>query len=279
MWFNITNKILSYADDTSLYAHVPSPAMRMRVADSLSEDLIKIHSWCVQWGMKLNPNKSKEIIVSRSRTLFPEHPIVLINGVIINRANQLKLLGVTLDSKLTFESHIRNMSVGISQKLGILRKSRKIYEDDVILRRCFFSFILPHFEYCSAVWSSAADSHIRLLERAFNSVKFLLSDLDLNIGHRRDVGALCILFKVVNDVHHPLHTFLPGFYQPARVTRYSETVNSMAFEIGRHSTSQFSRCFLPRICRLWNTLPTNIVTSPTLDKFKKLANIFLLQNH
>ena len=278
MWFSITNKILAYADDTSLYAHVPSPAMRMSVADSLSEDLNKIHSWCLQWGMKLNPNKSKEMIVSRSRTLVPEHPNLLINGVIINRSNQLKLLGVTLDSKLTFETHLRNMARGISQKLGILRKSKKIYKDDDILRRCFFSFILPHFEYCSAVWSSAADSHLRLLERAFNSVKFLLSDLDLDIGHRRDVGGLCILFKVVNDVHHPLHKFLPRFYQPARFTRYSEAVNSMAFEIGRHSTSQFSRCFLPHFCRLWNTLPTDIVTSPTLDKFKRLANIFLLQN-
>ena len=278
MWFNITNKILAYADDTSLYAHVPTPAMRVGVSDSLSQDLNRIHSWCLQWGMKLNPNKSKEMIVSRSRTLFPEHPNLLINRVIINRADQLKLLGVTLDSKLTFEAHLRNMSVNISQKLGILRKSRKIYEDDSILRRCFFSFLLPHFEYCSAVWSSAADSHLRLLERAFNSVKFLLSDLDLDIGHRRDVGALCILFKIVNDVHHPLHKFLPRFYQPARVTRYSETQNSMAFEIGRHSTSQFSRCFLPRICRLWNTLPTEIVTSATLDKFKRLTNVFLLQN-
>ena len=62
------------------------------------------------------------------------------------------------------------MSLGISQKLGILRKSRKIYEDDNILRRCLFSFILPHFEYCSAVLSYAADSHLRLLGRAFHSV-------------------------------------------------------------------------------------------------------------
>ena len=279
MWFDITNKILAYADDTSLYAHIPSPAMRLGVAQSLTEDLHKIQSWCLQWGMKLNPSKSKEMIVSRSRTHFPVHPNLSINGAVINQADRLKLLGVTLDAKLTFETHIRNMSRSISQKLGILRKSKKIYEDDNILRRCFFSFTLPHFEYCSAVWSSAADCHLRLLDRAFNSVKFLLSELDLDIGHRRDVGALCILFKIVNDVNHPLHKFLPNFYQPARVTRYSVTVNSMAFEIGRHSTSQFSRSFLPSMCRLWNTLPTGVVTAPMFDKFKRLANNFLLHNH
>ena len=278
MWFDITNKMLAYADDTSLYAQVPSPAMRQGVAASLAEDLDKIQSWCLQWGMKLNPSKSKELIVSRSRTHLPEHPNLSINGALIDQADQLKLLGVTLDSKLTFEAHLRNVSRSISQKLGILRKSKKIYKDDSILRKCFFSFTLPHFEYCSAVWSSAADCHLRLLDRAFNSVKFLLTELDLDIGHRRDVGALCILYKVVNDVDHPLYKFLPNFYQPVRMTRYSESVNSLAFEIVRHSTSQFSRSFFPHACRLWNTLPTDVVTAPTLDKFKRLANTFLLCN-
>ena len=278
MWLDISNRILAYADDTSLYAHIPSPILRPSVSDSLTEDLNKIHAWCLQWGMKLNPTKSKEMIVSRSRTLLPEHPRLLINGTSIIKSDQLKLLGVTLDSKLTFETHLRNVSRGISQKLGILRKSKKIYKDDDILRKCFFSFVLPHFEYCSTVWSSAADSHLRLLDRAFNSVKFLLSDLDLDIEHRRNIGALCILFKIINDSDHPLHKFLPRFYQPTRVTRYAETANAMAFNMDRHSTSQFSRCFLPSVCRLWNVLPTDIVTAPTLDKFKKMANAFLLHN-
>ena len=278
MWSNITNKILAYADDTSLYAHIPSPDMRQVVADSLMDDLDKIQSWCHQWGMKLNPNKSKDMIVSRSRSLFPEHPNLYVNRVLVDQVDEVKLLGVTLDSKLTFEAHLRIMSRCLSQKLGILRKSKKIYMDDNILRNCFFSFTLPHFEYCSAVWSSAADCHLRLLDRAFNSVRFLLSELDLDIEHRRDVGALCILYKIVYDVDHPLHNHLPNFYRPARVTRYSESMNSMAFDINRLSTSQFSRCFIPRICRLWNTLPSDIVTTPTLDNFKRLTNNFLLCN-
>ena len=68
------------------------------------------------------------------------------------------------------------MSLGISQQLGI-----KIDEDDDILRSCFFSFILPQSEYCSALSSSAADYHLRLLERAFNLVNSMLSDLHLDI--------------------------------------------------------------------------------------------------
>ena len=170
------------------------------------------------------------------------------------------------------------MSRVLSPKLGILRKTRIIYEEDNVLRRCFFSFILPHFEFCSAVRSSAADSHIKLLDRMFNSIKFLLSDLDLDIEHRRAVGSLSILYKLVNDASHPLHKFLPGLYQPIRVTRNSESLNSLAFNIDRVSTSQFSRCFFPATCKLWNKLPTEIVTSPTVDRFKRLVNSYLLNN-
>jgi hypothetical protein len=42
MWSGITNKMLTYADDTSLYADIPSPATRQIVADSLTADLMMI---------------------------------------------------------------------------------------------------------------------------------------------------------------------------------------------------------------------------------------------
>ena len=110
MWSGITNKMLAYADDTSLYAEILSSAMRQTVADSLTEDLKKIQSWCSRWGMKLNPNKSKELIVSRSRTILPEHPNLFIDGVLVNTVDHLKLLGVTLDSKLTLKLQLTNIS-------------------------------------------------------------------------------------------------------------------------------------------------------------------------
>lgn len=278
MCHRITNKFVSYADDTSLYAHISSPTMRPLIAESLNNDLNIIHAWCMQWGMRLNPNKTKDLIISRSRTINPAHPPLSINGTLINTTNQIRLLGVTLDSKLTFRAHLREMSRVISSKLGILRKCSKIYQDDDILRNCFFSFILPHFEYCAPVWMSAADSHLDLLDRAFSSIRYLLSDLTLSLSHRRTVGALCILYKIINADSHPLKQHLPGMYIPSRVTRQSVALNSLSFEISRCSSSQFSRCFFPAICRQWNRLPDEVVTSRTMMGFKSLVNKSLLDN-
>ena len=89
-----------------------------------------------------------------------------IGGTVLNESDDLVILGVTFDSKLTFEKHLRLVSRAASQILGILRKSWRVFHDRLLLERCFRSFVLPVLEYCSAVWCSAADTHLKLLDRA-----------------------------------------------------------------------------------------------------------------
>ena len=72
--------------------------------------------------MKLNPNKTISIIVSRSRTALLQYPPLSLCGVELESSTFLKLLGVVLDNKLTFEIHIRNIASSIAQKTGLLHK-------------------------------------------------------------------------------------------------------------------------------------------------------------
>ena len=66
------NKLIGYADDSTLIAAVPSPGLRVAVVGSLSRDLV--NEWCDLWVMKLNASKTKTMIVSRSRTMHPQSP-------------------------------------------------------------------------------------------------------------------------------------------------------------------------------------------------------------
>ena len=45
--------------------------------------------------------------VSRSITINPQSPPLTINGTVLNESYDLVILGVTFDSKLTFEMHLR----------------------------------------------------------------------------------------------------------------------------------------------------------------------------
>ena len=69
----LENKLISYADDSTLIAVVPSPGVRVAVAESLIRDLVRVSEWCELLGMKLNASKTKTMIVPRSAS--PVTPI------------------------------------------------------------------------------------------------------------------------------------------------------------------------------------------------------------
>ena len=64
LFSNLENELISYADDSTLMAVVPSPGVGVTVAESLFRALGKVREWCDLWGMKLNESKTKTMIVS-----------------------------------------------------------------------------------------------------------------------------------------------------------------------------------------------------------------------
>ena len=140
----LDNKLIGYADDSTLIAVVPSPGLRVAVAESLSHDLGKVSEWCDLWGMKLNATKT--MIVSRSHTMHPQSPALTNGRNVLKESDDLVILRVTFDSKMTFEKHLRSVSKAASQQLGILRKSWQVFHDRLLLGRCFRGFVLPVLE-------------------------------------------------------------------------------------------------------------------------------------
>ena len=57
--------------------------------------------------MKLNVSKFKTIIVSRLRTLHPQLPALTTGGTVLTESGDIVILGVTFDSKITFEKRLR----------------------------------------------------------------------------------------------------------------------------------------------------------------------------
>ena len=78
-----------------------------------------------------------------------------------------------------------------------MRKSWQLFDDGSLLLRSFWSFAQPVLEYCSAVWCSVVDSHLKLLYRVVRGAGFLAGGvLDCNLAHRRSVAMLCMLFTI-----------------------------------------------------------------------------------
>ena len=123
----LENKLIGYADDSTLIAVVSFPGVRVIVAEYPSGDLVKVSEWCDLCGMKLNARRTKTAIVFRSRTMHLQSPALTICRTVLKESDNLVILGVTFDSKMIFEKHLLSVSRAAFQPLGILRKSWQLY--------------------------------------------------------------------------------------------------------------------------------------------------------
>ena len=75
-----------------MMAVVPSPGVRATVAESMIRDLGRVSEWCDLWGMKLNAIKTKTMIISRSRTMYPQSHPLTIDGTVLKESDDLVIL-------------------------------------------------------------------------------------------------------------------------------------------------------------------------------------------
>ena len=112
------------------------------------------------------------MVVSRSRTVHPQLTPLTLDGTVLKESADLVILGAMFDAKLTFEKHLCSVSSATAWRLVTTRKSWQVFHDRSLLLRSFWNFVLPVLEYCSAVWCSAANSHLQLLDRVVRSAGF-----------------------------------------------------------------------------------------------------------
>ena len=79
-------------------------------------------NWAFQWKMGFNPEPSKqtqEVMFSRKIKKLSHSSLIFSNNNVLQASSQ-KLLGVTLDVKLTFDKHLNNVLNKVNKTIGLL---------------------------------------------------------------------------------------------------------------------------------------------------------------
>ena len=119
----LENKLISYADDSTLIAVVPSPGVRVTVAESMISDLGRVSVWCDLLGDDIECEYDQDYDSPKVSHNASQSLPLTIGGTVLTESDDLVILGVAFDSKMTFEKHPRSVSRAASQRLGILKKS------------------------------------------------------------------------------------------------------------------------------------------------------------
>ena len=134
-----------FADDTSLFTIVHNPD---QAASDMNHDLDVIKSWARNWRMLFNPDPTKqavEVTFSRKK-ISANHPPVLFNDIPVIKMNEHKHLGIILDSKLSFATHIQSIILKCRRGIGMIKFLSK-YLPRNTLTELYKLYVRPHLDY------------------------------------------------------------------------------------------------------------------------------------
>ena len=100
------NSLSQFADDTAQWAF----SLNIHIAAKLlQQDLLKLGMWCAKLRIKLDPENTSVIIFSRSILTRKTELNLKLYGEALKIYPQVKFLGITFDSQLTFKKHFEDI--------------------------------------------------------------------------------------------------------------------------------------------------------------------------
>ena len=147
----VESDIRIFADDTFIFRIVDQFS-----TDILNSDLRKISAWAKQWKLVFNPNIEKqavEIVFSNNKYKTIVVPLTF-NDVPVKQVEETKHLGMILDSRLNFESHMENKLAKARRGLGLMKQLKKLV-DMKTLENIYKLNDRTHIEYGDLVFDVA----------------------------------------------------------------------------------------------------------------------------
>ena len=161
------NSLSQFADDTAQWAF----SLNVRFAAKLlQQDLLKLAMWCAKWRIKLNPEKTKVIIFSRSILARKTELNLKLYGETLKIYPQVKFLGITFDSQLKFKKHFEDILDRCNTRYHRLRllANQKSGPSPSTLIQIYKQCIRPIFEYGALSTITTSDNIISKIQRLQN---------------------------------------------------------------------------------------------------------------
>ena len=272
--------IHGYADDHQvLYSfQIDFQVAAIRNIVPLGMDVLS--NWMEKHFLKLNPSKSQVIIFHPkgiSEQLVFER-LLLSDGSYIPISQEVYNLGCTLDSLLTFNSHI---SITIAQGYHLIRNISSIrkYLSEDHMKTLVNALVIAKVDNCNSLLYGISSYDSERLQRFQNSCARLIyrkRKYDHVSGILKQLHWLPSetrpYFKLLCYVYKSIHDLAPAYLSELIVVRREY---DLSLSVPRCAGKSGDRAFSTAGPRLWNALPADIRLITTLDKFKSQLKQFL----
>ena len=210
--FDLTD-LSNFADDN--YALTWNKNKELAVTSMVSK-LAQIVKWLSDSGLKVNETKTELCLFYRKDTPPIE---IIINNALIKSSNEMNLLGITFDRKMTWSIHISKQINKVNKALHVIKLIKKYFTQAEILTLIttnFFSILY----YNSEVWhlpTLKPEIKQHLLSASANALKLaqhypdrMESFINVHKSVRRATPEKILIFKHAVLLHKLFNTQTPS---------------------------------------------------------------------
>ena len=265
---------LQYADDSTTTF---SSNNLNNCLDVMKIECNKVLEWLIANKLIINLNKTFIMIFTNRKR--QANISIDINNHTIKEINECKFLGVMLDSKLKWQSHINHISNKISKSVAILRYLKFIFPK-YILKTLYLTLVYPYLIYCNIIWGSADKTIIKplvLLQKKclriickvgfFEHTDPLFSETKLlKIENIYKLNCAQFIYKCYNT--NLFNDFKSKLITQREIHNYNTRGNSQL----RLPFTKLKKCqqsFFYVGIKIWNVIPLSIKLANSIVSFKR----------
>ena len=163
---NILN-FLMYADDTTLHCcleDIEDDNKEFRI----NQELQHVQDWLKVNRLALNVKKTKYMMFHKHNKIV-EHLDLHVNNNAIEKIDNFNFLGLHLNTRLTWHTHVSEISKKISRAVGIIKKMQWIFPTEILLA-IYNALVLPHINYCILSWGADSNTIFILQKKAVRAI-------------------------------------------------------------------------------------------------------------
>lgn len=206
------NEMFKYADDTNLL--VPQ-----HTDTTIDIEYNNILQWALRNKMILNVGKTKEIVFRRPRIRLTD---IQPSFREIEQVDEVKLLGIVINGKLTFNKHVDMLLALCNQRFYLLKLLRDQGMPFNLLHNVYVAIVVNRIAYCLSAWGGfLTEVYKSRINAVFKRAKrFGFTDILYDVNGLREYADQCLFNQIQSDFHCLHHTLPPikpdGAYLRAR---------------------------------------------------------------
>ena len=277
-----------YADDSQLYLSFKpdSQAIRDEAVMAMQHCIEDIRQWMLTDRLKLNDDKIEYLLIGTRQQLSKiSAGSLAVGDHQITPALEAKNLGCWFDQQLSMGTQINKICSASYFHLHNIRCIRK-YLSTESTKKLVHALVTSRIDYCNSLLYGLPQTQLSKLQRVQNTSARLICNVSpfdhispvlfrlhwLPVHFRIRFKILVITFKAIHELGPEYINDLIGVKSASRYSLRSN--NELLLELPPERTKRTlgDRAFCVAAPKLWNSLPSKIRNSGSLNNFK---NIYL----